>query len=317
MKGPFGMPGAAKTGRPGFALIELLVVLAILGVLLAFVVPRYVGLTGESARKADASTVEILNRVTDVYAADRKVPRTAVFSPGSTDGEKLRELVEEGYLPEVPVPQGEDAVFAWDPEKARWTLGSGPGPDPGTANGNGEEEENGSPGAPGDPDLAVLVAALETGDARLEGFLGTGTTFAAGTTTLFDPTSWNGYLEKLLQAGDIAGNERQPEHRTANTIGYSNPYSAQTTVINDSNWNQVRNARSGDLPPAIFLTSQVLFDPDRDNHNYIENNLDTLAGTVVFFKRDGAPNDQMQIYRIREDGSLSAPQSATEILPSL
>lgn len=138
--------------------------------------------------------------------------------------------------------------------------------------------------------------------------------------------SWNGYLEKLLEAGDTESNLRIPETAPGygnNTLGYQNPFSENEhkgLVVNLHNFGVInylrhRHPYNRMLPTAIILTNESVFDHGRTNDSLIRNNLDVLKGTVVFYKPDHSANDQVQVYSINADGSKSALVPISEILP--
>jgi prepilin-type N-terminal cleavage/methylation domain-containing protein len=90
--------------RPGFTLIELIVVLAIVALLLTIAAPRYLQSVERSRESALHSTLVVMRDAIDRFAADRgRYP------------DSLDELVETRYLRHLP----EDAVTG---RRDSWVL---------------------------------------------------------------------------------------------------------------------------------------------------------------------------------------------------
>lgn len=91
----------ARRGR-GFTLIEMLVVLAVVGLLITLALPRYFGSLDKSRDTALAENLKVLRVTIDRFYAD-----TGRY-PGT-----LEELVEARYLRAVPVDPITESSDTW------------------------------------------------------------------------------------------------------------------------------------------------------------------------------------------------------------
>ena len=95
----------------GFSLLELMVVMAILGILVVFAMPAYQDAT---LRAKEAVLKEDLQRLRDAleqYQTDKGLYP-----------ESLEELASEGYLREIPIDPLTEARDTWQVEFAPWMM---------------------------------------------------------------------------------------------------------------------------------------------------------------------------------------------------
>lgn len=84
-----------REDKKGFTLIELVVVIAILGILAAIAIPRLGKSRTSAAVTAHNANVRTLESAANMYIADKGLPKDGEF-----DQEELKEYVQE--WPEVP-----------------------------------------------------------------------------------------------------------------------------------------------------------------------------------------------------------------------
>ena len=99
-----------KMKRKGFTLIEMVIVIAILGILIAIAVPRFAGFRGRAQDSADKATAATIGKAAELYYA--------------TEGVQLdtpEELVEENLIE----PGDYDFTIDWTDGYAKVFKGEG------------------------------------------------------------------------------------------------------------------------------------------------------------------------------------------------
>ena len=96
----------SKLLRQGFTLVEVLIVVAILGILAAIVLPEVQGYTQKAKESAGKDNLRILREAIGRYAAEHSgvAPGYASDNPQLIPSGVIatQQLVDGGYLPEIP-----------------------------------------------------------------------------------------------------------------------------------------------------------------------------------------------------------------------
>ena len=92
----------AKPGRPGFSLLEVMIVLTIVALLAAIAVPMYQSVILSAREAVLKDTLYTLRSLIDAYTADKKA------AP-----QNLEDLVSAGYLRQVPEDPMTESSSTW------------------------------------------------------------------------------------------------------------------------------------------------------------------------------------------------------------
>jgi general secretion pathway protein G len=120
----------------GFTLVELMIVMAIIGVLAVVAIPSYVGAVKQAREAVLKEDLHVMRSAIDSFTADKqKAPQS------------LEELVTEGYLRSIPVDPMTRAADTWQTSTSD-ALHSIDQTDPGIDDVHSNSQEQGSDGQP-------------------------------------------------------------------------------------------------------------------------------------------------------------------------
>ncbi len=126
----------SRKNQAGFTLVELMIVMAIIGVLLAVAIPSYVGAVRQAREAVLKEDLHVMRSAIDSYTADKqKAPQS------------LDDLVTDGYLKEIPVDPMTRTKDTWQTTQSD-ALSSVDQTDPGINDVHSGSQEQGTDGQP-------------------------------------------------------------------------------------------------------------------------------------------------------------------------
>lgn len=108
--------------RNGFTLIEIILVIAVLGILASIALPRLGGVSERAKLAIDKVALRTINHATSLYNIHKQKSDSDIFEGFSTNEERMKELVNQNFIDYIPEPESKGAEFRWLKEKQFWTL---------------------------------------------------------------------------------------------------------------------------------------------------------------------------------------------------
>jgi len=131
-----GFMGVNRKHDAGFTLVELMIVMAIIGVLATLAIPSFVGALKQAREAVLKEDLHVLRTAIDSYTADKqKAPQS------------LEDLITDGYLKSVPEDPMTHSKETWVTDTSD-TLSSVDQTDPGIADIHSGSQEQGADGQP-------------------------------------------------------------------------------------------------------------------------------------------------------------------------
>jgi type IV pilus assembly protein PilA len=105
-----------NTKKKGFTLIELIVVIAVLGILSAVAVPRLTGFQEDARIAADKATFDTITRSISIAVANETITADVVYTTDengiiSTESDGAKDLIESGAS--FKLDANKDKTFTW------------------------------------------------------------------------------------------------------------------------------------------------------------------------------------------------------------
>ena len=128
--------GRNKRQDAGFTLVELMIVMAIIGVLATLAIPSFVGAIKQAREAVLKEDLHVMRTAIDSYTADKqKAPQA------------LQDLITDGYLKSIPDDPMTHSRDSWVTDTSD-TLSSVDQTDPGINNVHSGSQEQSSDGRP-------------------------------------------------------------------------------------------------------------------------------------------------------------------------
>ena len=108
--------------KNAFALSEMLVVIAVTGIIAAVLLLLLPPIIGRTDRTTDFATLKTLNRVSVLYKMNQNISGSDVFNGLTTDSARLTALFDAGNIDRIPVANIEGNIFVWSIPEQKWDI---------------------------------------------------------------------------------------------------------------------------------------------------------------------------------------------------
>jgi prepilin-type N-terminal cleavage/methylation domain-containing protein len=111
----------SKANINGFTLVELMIVVAVIGLLSAIAVPIYTSNTESAKIATDQANLRILNSMTTIFRANNPVP-DPFLNENNNNNDLMLTLINNGYLNFPVESQVDGKNFQWNFNTLRWSY---------------------------------------------------------------------------------------------------------------------------------------------------------------------------------------------------
>ena len=118
-----------KKNAKGFTVVEILIAVAIIGILLVVSVPSFISSINDDRANEDQVTLRELDIATQMIATSSGIEIDEVFAGTFSNSERLNLLASNGSILQIPQPAQKNVDFVWLSISKKWSL-KGDGFDP-------------------------------------------------------------------------------------------------------------------------------------------------------------------------------------------
>lgn len=111
-----------KQAKQGFTMLELIIVIAILGILASIMIPVVSGYIDKVNMATDTANLRMLNSVSQLFRLESDPITEDLFSGITSDTARMNALISHGYLTNEVSPKQKNKYYTWMTDIQQWIL---------------------------------------------------------------------------------------------------------------------------------------------------------------------------------------------------